>query len=59
MNDKDRAMWVDNDEGLYDIYNSSEYTNKRKWIRDNREFLDEIINKITTGEDRQHFLKYG
>ena len=58
MNDRDRAQWIDNDEGLHDWQRSSGLT-RAEFIRQNRAELDRIIGLVTSGERRAHFLKYG
>ena len=58
MNDVDRAQWVDNDEGLYDLRRSSGQS-MRDWIRENREMIDRCINNVTSGRRPAHHLKYG
>ena len=45
MNDKERRMWVENDEILYDQWKWSElslYT----WVKENRKMIDKHINVI-------------
>lgn len=44
MNDKEREMWIDNDEGLYNWWRSSGLS-KRAFIRANREELTRLITK--------------
>ena len=58
MNDNDREQWVSNDEGLYDMQRRSGMP-KWKWIRANRKLIDEAVGLVTTGNCRQHYLKYG
>jgi len=58
MNDKERTMWVDNDEGLHRRWRS-EHTPKRQWIRENREFIDRVIDEVMSGRKAPHYLQYG
>jgi hypothetical protein len=58
LNDKDREQWIMNDEGLYNWFRSSRLS-MRNFIRQNREELDECINRVTSGEKPPHYLAYG
>ena len=58
INDGDRRVWVQNDEGLYDMARASRLT-QRQWIRENRALIDEVIRNVTEGDKPQHYLKYG
>lgn len=58
MNDTTRSQWVDNDEGLYDMWKRSRKS-KRAFIKENRETIDKAIEAVTSGKKRQHHLKYG
>jgi hypothetical protein len=51
MNDRERTLWVQNDEGLYRWWRS-ERKPLAKFIKDNREQLDAIINKAINQEPR-------
>ena len=51
MNDKERAMWIDNDEYLYDMKRHSGYSMKA-FIKLNRQKIDEIINHRNGRIDR-------
>lgn len=42
MNDRERELWVSNDEGLYNWHRRSRLS-MRRFIRENREELDAII----------------
>ena len=44
MNDKEREMWVNNDEGLYNWFRESRLS-MREFIRSNRAELTAYINK--------------
>ena len=58
LNDRDRTMWIDNDEGLYDWWRSSGLS-KRKFIEENRTEIDAVINPVLRNERPAHWLKYG
>lgn len=58
MNDKERAQWIDNDEGLYNLWRSSGES-KASFIRGNRDGIDEAIRNVTTGRKPAHYLAYG
>ncbi len=46
MNDKERASWIDNDEGLYNWWKSSRFS-KSAFVKVNRLTIDAIIdNKV-------------
>jgi hypothetical protein len=57
-NDSERAAWVDNDEGLYNLQRRSRLS-QRRWVRENRELIDTVIDGVTSGDVRAHFLAYG
>ena len=62
MNNAEREQWIDNDEGLYDWYQSWERCNpggKRGFIKANRAEIDFCIGKVLNGNNRAHYLKYG
>jgi hypothetical protein len=50
-NDRERELWVDNDEGLYNWWRHSRMS-KTKFIRENREELDRLINEIVNKPPR-------
>ena len=58
MNDKERAMWIDNEEGFYNWWKQSRLS-KRAFMRQNREALDQAINRVASGEKQAHYLAYG
>ena len=58
MNDAERQQWVDNDEGLYDAQRRARQP-KRTWLRENRAMIDAYVAKVTSGEKRAHWGKYG
>jgi len=57
-NAQDIGQWIDNDEGLYRWWRNSKLS-KREFIRLNRSELVRIIQAVTTGEKRAHYLLYG
>lgn len=62
MNDKERILWIDNDEGLYDWYRQwcrSNRGGKSAFIRANRAEIDAAINPVLNGTKQAHHLKYG
>jgi hypothetical protein len=58
INDDDRQQWVDNDEGLYDMYRASGLS-MRLFIRKNRRIIDACIKLVRDGKQPSSFLKYG
>lgn len=58
LNDDARAQWIDNDEGLYDMWRRSGLS-KREFIRRNRLMLTESITNVLEGKKPAHYLKYG
>ncbi|MFA5759149.1 MAG: hypothetical protein WC942_07335 [Clostridia bacterium] len=58
MNDKEREMWVMNDEGLYSMWKRSKLS-KRNFIKTNRVFIDKVINNVSSGVRQAHYLVYG
>jgi len=62
MNDSERERWVDNDEGLHDLYADWKRRNKggmRAFVRAHREVIDELATGVMDGSRRAHDLKYG
>jgi hypothetical protein len=57
MNDSEREQWVDNDEGLYNLMRRSRL-GKRRWVRENPALIDSVIEQVTSGSKRQHFMAY-
>ena len=58
INDKDREQWVNNDEGLYDLWRRSG-KGITVWVRANRPMIDAVIKAVRDSEAPAHFLKYG
>lgn len=58
MNNEDRRQWILNDEGLYNWLISSKLP-LAKFIKENREEIDKVIENITSGKKKQHYLTYG
>ena len=57
MNNTDRTQWIDNDEGLYNWWKSTRLS-KAKFIKENRTEIDAVIERMTSGKERQHYLAY-
>lgn len=53
MNDSEREMWVQNDEGLYAWWRSSR-TSMREFLRTNRAELDACINRALNVKPRSY-----
>jgi hypothetical protein len=58
INDNDRRDFVDNDEGLYDMWRRSG-VGQYRWVRENRTMIDEVLKAVRDGARPAHFLKYG
>lgn len=58
INDEDRRQWINSDEGLYCLWQSSGLPMQR-FIRENREDLDRAIRNVTEGRKPAHYLRYG
>jgi hypothetical protein len=58
INDDDRRDWINSDEGLYCAQRSSGLS-MRRFIRENRAFIDEVINNVRNGRKPAHYLRYG
>jgi hypothetical protein len=58
INDEERRQWVDNDEGLYEMWTESQMGLYR-WVRENRAIIDEVIVNVRDGAKPAHYLKYG
>ena len=58
INDNDRRDFVDNDEGLYDLWRRS-CMGQYRWVRENRALIDEVIHNTRSGAKPAHYLKYG
>ncbi len=54
LNDKDRAQWIDNDEGLYNWKRSSRLS-MREFIRQNREEIDILILRVRDAPPRRGY----
>lgn len=57
-NDSERRDYVNNDEGLYDIWKRSG-KGITVWVRENRALIDAMQDAYTSGTLPAHFLKYG
>lgn len=53
-------MWVENDEGLYNLWRSSGLP-MRQFLRDpeHREMVDRAIKNVMDGSKPAHYLAYG
>lgn len=49
LNDRERELWVDNDEGLYRWYRRSR-TPKRAFVRKHRAEIDAVIRRVVDAE---------
>lgn len=58
MNDNEREQWVNNDEGLYSWWRVSRLS-MRAFLRENRQEIDKVIENVTSGTKRAHYLTYG
>jgi hypothetical protein len=56
-NDEERRQWVENDEGLYNLWRASRQS-KRLWIRENRALIDNVIRSVVEGSKPAHYLAY-
>ena len=56
--DWERELWVNNDEGLYDLYRASRLP-MRAFIKHNKEIIDEVINAVGEGYKKPHYLISG
>jgi hypothetical protein len=57
MNDTERLLWLDNDEGLYSWWKSSRQS-KTAFIREHRKDIDAVITNVTDNKKPAHYLKY-
>lgn len=58
MNDRERADWVNNDEGLYNWWKGSRQP-LRAFVRENRAEIDGAVGRVTGGDRPAHYLAYG
>lgn len=58
MNNSERKDWINNDEGLYCWWKSSRLP-MGKFIKENRQELDQAINSVLHGNKPAHYLRYG
>ena len=49
MNNRERELWVSNDEGLYGWWRSSRQS-MRAFLKENREEIDRLINAVLNRE---------
>jgi hypothetical protein len=57
MNNTERTNWINNDEGLYNMFIRS-HSSMRKFIQENKDFIDGAINNILNGKKPAHYLAY-
>lgn len=57
-NDSDREDFVNNDEGLYDMWRKSG-KGITVWVRENRALIDAYMGNVTSGRKRAHYGTYG
>ena len=57
MNNRDRAQWIDNDEGLYHWWQAT-HQSKAAFIRDNRAEIDAVIDNVRSGRKPAHYLAF-
>ncbi len=55
MNDRERQMWIDNDEGLYRMWKCSRQP-MRTFIRENRTELTQFIKETLNRSPLREFL---
>lgn len=58
INDDDREEFVNNDEGLYDLWQRSG-KGITVWVRKNRPLIDEVIRNVRDNVRPPDYLKYG
>lgn len=58
INDEERRVWIENDEGLYYLQRRSGLS-MRQFIRKNRAVIDEVIVAVRDGKKPAHYLVYG
>ena len=49
LNDEERSLWIDNDEGLY-IWWKTSGLSKRNFLRENRHEIDSGIRRVLGGK---------
>ena len=66
MNNKERRLWILNDEGLYNWFEGWKRGRPRHtvpsmaaFIKANREELDQCIRNVTEGRQPAHYLAFG
>jgi hypothetical protein len=57
-NDNDREDFVNNDEGLYNMWRRSG-KGITVWVRENRQFIDEYMGNVQSGAKPAHYGAYG
>lgn len=59
INDEMRRGWVENDEGLYNLLCAGEHRDVRRFVKEHRAMIDEVINNVFSKRKPQHYLAYG
>jgi hypothetical protein len=55
IDDKERSVWVLNDEKLFLLWRKDGRAIK-KFIRDNRAIIDELIDRVMTAKEQPHYF---
>lgn len=55
---EERELWVLNDEGLYTLAQDHP-GGIDAFVLERSDLIDEVIENVTTGRRRQHYLVYG
>lgn len=55
IDDKERSVWVLNDERLFLLWRKDGRAIK-KFIRDNRIIIDELIDRVMTAKEQPHYF---
>ena len=58
INNEERRQWIANDEGLYLMQRRSDLP-MAKFIKENRQQIDEVILSVISGKQPAHYLVYG
>ena len=53
MNNQERKLWVDNDEGMY-LWRKSSKLSMTKFIRENKTEIDECINRAMNPQQKRY-----
>jgi hypothetical protein len=58
MDSKEKQVWVNKDDGLYSLWLKSGKPITR-FVKEHGEAIEAVVAKITSGEERAHFLARG